>query len=999
MDKKKKASKIKRKKPYLLLIPAFIAIFFLQVLPFIEAIYMSFLNIRGDTLRKFFTTFTAPFVGMRNYLFVITGSNGSQLTSFQASISKTIIFVIIANVLTLVAALIIALALNRKFKFSGIARSLILLPFIMPGFVIETAWLTLLSKNDGIVNQIIVDYLHLVPSKIQWFSGDRAFWVVTLITVWHYFPLFALFILAGLQNIPRDYYEAADIDGAGHFRKFTHITLPLLRPVIAILIFLGTIINTYDSYKVLGSEFYNEAGWYFIMDYFRNTYFTPWLYGAGSAGTIMVMICVVIAILIWYLFFRKDFNAESEESLVTKAEKRKHLVFDNISEILNTLMSSIAKPFNSIERKLGLVAKTQKVTAFMLSRFNLIWLAFWPLLIIFGFMHLTSNIGHEGLWFDESYSAAIINHSFADIISIAAEDSHPPLYFMALKVFSMIFGRTESALRLFSVIGVLALALLGAGPIRRAFDKFTGVIYSLLVVIIPMSLSIGQDARMYTWAAFFVTGTVVYGYLAARDGKKADFIFLAIFSVASAYIHYYALLAATIANVLLFLYILKFTEKKRRYGYFASAAVAVACYIPWVVTLVSQISRVSKDFWIPEVNANTVWDALLFPFQAKFDSGFPFIVPSFAGAVIFILAGLWVSMKNKDKKGILSAFAVLVYVLTLAAAIVVSVVVRPIFVTRYIFPVVGLFLLSMSYGITRMKYKDFSIFAVAIILFFSLIPYTKINMNYYNGPIKELKYFMSENIKPDDIFIHYDEHTLGIFSYYYPEHKHLLCLEEGVHGFSGYGAFSPVGTAGSDVASFIEGHDNIWVIGRAGGGSKTGIYDSYNKGILCYKENDKILQVENSGFVYTARRVYPGNGDTNNPCSKGKIQITIKSRIGKSGSIIVKIFNKDVPLVDEKSFKVIEENVYMTKTVEAVNGKAELVLTDMPMGEYCAIAFQDENNNGKHDINEEKSYFEGFGVTGYMMGIPEFKYSRFVLDYFETAVLINMNYPEEKKVR
>ena len=93
-------------------------------------------------------------------------------------------------------------------------------------------------------------------------------------------------------------------------------------------------------------------------------------------------------------------------------------------------------------------------------------------------------------------------------------------------------------------------------------------------------------------------------------------------------------------------------------------------------------------------------------------------------------------MKNKDKKGILSAFAVLVYVLTLAAAIVVSVVVRPIFVTRYIFPVVGLFLLSMSYGITRMKYKGFSIFAVAIILFFSLIPYTKINMNYYNGPIK-----------------------------------------------------------------------------------------------------------------------------------------------------------------------------------------------------------------------------------------------------------------------
>ncbi len=956
---------------------------------------MSFLNIRGNTLRKFFTTFTAPFVGLKNYLFVITGSNGTQVSSFHASIQKTIFFVIIANVLTLAAALIIALALNRKFKFSGIARSLILLPFIMPGFVIETAWLTLLSKNDGLVNQVIVDYFHLVPEKIQWFAGDRAFWVVTLITVWHYFPLFALFILAGLQNIPKDYYEAADIDGAGHFRKFTNITLPLLRPVLAILIFLGTIINTYDSYKVLGTEFYNEAGWFFIMDYFRNTYFTPWLYGSGSAGTIMVMICVVVFILLWYLFFKKDFSSNLEDGIVTEGEKRKILLYDKIAQTLNRLISSIINPFKSLDKKLGIVTKTHRIVAFMISKVNFLWLVFWPVLILIGFFHLTSNIGHEGLWFDESYSAAIINQSFADIISIAAEDSHPPLYFLALKVFSMIFGRTESSLRLFSVIGVLALALLGAGPVRRAFDKFTGVIFSLLVVIIPMSLSIGQDARMYTWAAFFVTGTVLYGYLSARDGKKADFIMLSFFSIASAYIHYYALLAATIANAILFLYFLRSSNKKRRYGYFVSAGVAVVCYIPWIVTLISQISRVSKDFWIPPVNGYTVWHSLLFPFEAKFDSGYPFVIPSFIGSLIFIFAGLWFTLKNKDKKGMLSAFAVSVYILTLVSAVVVSELVRPIFVTRYIFPVVGLFLLSMSYGITRIKYKDFSLFAVAIILMFSFVPYSKINMNYYNGPIKELKYYMEENIKPDDVFIHYDEHTFGVLSYYYPEHEHFLCLEEGIHGYSGYKAFSPVGTAGADVSSFIKGHDNIWVIGRAGGGSKSGIYSSYNSGILCYKEDDKILQVENSGFVYTARRVYRGNGEENNPCSKGKIQITINSRLGKSGPIIVKLFNKDVPLVDEKSFDIIEENVYMTKTVEAVNGKAELILEDMPMGEYCAIAFHDENNNGKHDTDKDNNKFEGYGSTGYMFGIPEFKNGRFTLDYFETGILITLYYPEQ----
>lgn len=970
--------------------------FLLQVLPFMEAIYMSFLSVKGNTLRKFFKTFTAPFVGLQNYLFVITGSNGTLTDSFHTSISKTVAYVIIANILTLIVALIIALALNRKFKFSGLARSLLLLPFIMPGFVIETAWLTLLSRNDGLVNQVIVDLFHLVPDKIQWFSGNRAFWVVILITVWHYFPLFALFMLSGLQNIPKDYYEAAEIDGAGHFKKFTNITLPLLRPVLAILIFLGTIINTYDSYKVLGTEFYNEAGWYFIMDYFRYTYFTPWFYGNGSAGTIMVMICVIAVIALWYLFFRKDFNSATIDSVVSKSEKRKSMLLDKIGEFFDGISCCVLRFFESINTKLGITNKASAIKNFITSKVGYLWLVFWPMLLIFGYRHLTSNIGREGLWYDESYSAAIIKHSFTDIINITAGDSHPPLYFMMLKVFSMVFGNSESSLRLLSAIGVLALALLGAGPVKRVFDKFTGVIFALLVTIIPMSLSIGQDTRMYTWAAFFVTGSVLYGYLSAKEGKKTDFIMLALFSIASAYIHYYALLAVTIANVILFIYFLKTSNKKKLFVYLISSGAAVACYIPWVLALVSQISRVSKDFWIQSVDGNTIWHALLFPFEAKFDSGMPFVVPSFIGAFIFIVAGVWSTFRNKDKKGALAVYSISVYVLTLVTAVIVSNLVRPIFVTRYIFPVVGLFLLPVAYGITRMKYKDFSIFAVAILLMFSLVPYSNINKNYYNGPIKELKYYMDENIKPNDVFVHYDEHTFGIFSYYYPQYKHFLCLEKGVAGYSGYKAFEPSGVTGSDVSSFIKGHDNIWLIGRIGGGNKSGIYSCFNSGILSYKDNDKIIKVENSGFVYTARRVYQGNGEANNPCSKGSIKVSIGGINTKPGSIVVKLFNKDVPIVNEKTGDIIEDNVYITKTVEAANGKAELVLEDMPMGEYCAIAFHDENNNGKHDWNiDDKNNYEGYGITGYLNGMPSFDTGRFTLDYFETETFIQLYYPQD----
>jgi len=110
----------------------------------------------------------------------------------------------------------------------------------------------------------------------------------------------------------------------------------------------------------------------------------------------------------------------------------------------------------------------------------------WSVILIAGFWYLTRGISHETLWYDESYSAAIINHSIPDIIRITANDSHPPLYFIMLKIFSCVW----------------TLATLGAGPVRRVFGKFMGMMYSFCVIAVPISLSIGQETRMYTWAAF-----------------------------------------------------------------------------------------------------------------------------------------------------------------------------------------------------------------------------------------------------------------------------------------------------------------------------------------------------------------------------------------------------------------------------------------------------------------------------------------------------------------
>lgn len=434
--------------------------------------------------------------------------------------------------------------------------------------------------------------------------------------------------------------------------------------------------------------------------------------------------------------------------------------------------------------------------------------------LILGFIYLTNGSGHESLWFDESYSAAVSTHSIPEIWKITAGDSHPPLYFIMLRVVTLMFGRTEASLRLLSVLGILMLAVLGAGPVRRAFGNFTGWIFGVIVLIVPMSLSMGQEARMYTWAAFFVTGAAVYAYLCTEKGKTWDFIMLGVFSLGAAYTHYFALLAVTIANVILVLYLILRFEKKKFLKYVVMAIATMGGFLPWAMTLVGQISKVSKDFWIPDVTRGVIWQALIYPFKAKFANGFDFILPSFLIAVGFAFWGISQAYTNRKKEGMLSAYAILIYITTLAVAVKVSAEVRPIFVDRYIFPVVGLFLLAAAYGISNIKYKDISIFIVILLLIFSLDPIRQINMLRYSGPMFEVRNYLEDTITPDDIFVHSDEHTFGTFSYYFPNNKHYLYLSQGFKGYSSYSAFAPNGEAGSDLEGFVKGKKNIWLVDR-----------------------------------------------------------------------------------------------------------------------------------------------------------------------------------------
>ncbi|HOV28337.1 MAG TPA: glycosyltransferase family 39 protein [Pseudobacteroides sp.] len=438
----------------------------------------------------------------------------------------------------------------------------------------------------------------------------------------------------------------------------------------------------------------------------------------------------------------------------------------------------------------------------------------WVILFLAGLIFLTFGITHESLWYDESYSAAIINNSIPEIWSIAGSDSHPPLYFIFLKIFTMIFGKGEFGLRFFSVIGVLALAGLGTGPVRRIFGVKTGLIYSFLVIILPINVSMAQETRMYTWAAFFVAASGLFGYLAVGQNRKSDWIKFGICTVLAAYMHYYALLAVAIINIIIFLSIL---IKKRDVfePFIVTAIISVILYLPWVFYLTDQVSKVSKEFWIPPVTLTTIWSTLIYPYGSKF---MPSVTYASILAFIFMVIIVWGFIRagvKRYKEGKMAVFGVLVFVLTLACGVAASFIIRPVLVERYIVPVVGIMLVAAAYGISLFKKKSAIIVACLVIMGISIPLILTINTARFNGPMYEVKTYLQENMSEDDIFIHTDEHTFGTFCYYLPDHKHYYYMEDGFNGYSGYDAFKKNGTSGHDYSEFIKGSSNVWLVTRA----------------------------------------------------------------------------------------------------------------------------------------------------------------------------------------
>jgi len=277
---------------WLLLLPALAVVAFVAIYPLGKTVYQSFTN--QEFLAGIEPT---KWVGLQNY------RDLWHDTIFRQSVWETVKFTLITVSFEFVLGMIIALVVNSNFKGRGAMRAAMLVPWAIPTVVAAQMWKWMFDDVFGVINDAGVR-LHILHHSVAWISQpSTALAAVSAVDIWKTTPFVALLLLAGLQVIPRDLYEAADVDGASKWQQFWRITLPLLRPAILVTLIFRTLdaLRVFDVFYV----FYgNRPDTQTMAIYAQSTIVSDGHVGYGSAVSVAIFLIIGLFVVIYVTFMR-----------------------------------------------------------------------------------------------------------------------------------------------------------------------------------------------------------------------------------------------------------------------------------------------------------------------------------------------------------------------------------------------------------------------------------------------------------------------------------------------------------------------------------------------------------------------------------------------------------------------------------------------------------------------------------------------------------------------
>ena len=289
MNQTKKNGNWKRKmEPYAFLVPLVLILFLFLVIPLVKAAIMSF--------QYYYVTKPSPnghyFVGLENYGKVL------QDEYFFNSVKVTLIYIVVTVAGRYIIGFITALLLNTKFLGRGLARALIIIPWAVPEVVACLVWILMYDKDYGIIN-FLLNNAGILSHNIAYLQDvSVALPAAMVVNIWKGFPYVAIMLLAGMQSVSTDLYEAADIDGATKTQQLTKITLPLVFGYVIINIVIGfkNFLGAYDVIVGLTDGGPGTATRSVTMTIIRGFYSGDYAYQMANA-TVFFILSLVIALL------------------------------------------------------------------------------------------------------------------------------------------------------------------------------------------------------------------------------------------------------------------------------------------------------------------------------------------------------------------------------------------------------------------------------------------------------------------------------------------------------------------------------------------------------------------------------------------------------------------------------------------------------------------------------------------------------------------------------
>jgi ABC-type sugar transport system permease subunit len=282
---------------YGLVAPGVLVLAAITAYPLIYNAWNSFHNV------NYLSPPVGSFAGISNYKEMFTDN------LFVPSLVRTLAFTVVSVAIELVAGLALALALDKPFRGRALARAAVFIPWAVPTVVSAELWKTMFDPRQGFVNYTLTA-LHLPLGHTTWLDGQWTAWIAIFIAdAWKNVPFMAIILLAGLQVIPRDMYEAARIDGAGPWQSFRRLTLPLLKPALMVALVFRTLsaFLIFDIvYIMTGGGPGNATNVLAYLNY--SAFINNSDFGYGGAVSVMLVVIALAIAGIYVRVFRTDYE-------------------------------------------------------------------------------------------------------------------------------------------------------------------------------------------------------------------------------------------------------------------------------------------------------------------------------------------------------------------------------------------------------------------------------------------------------------------------------------------------------------------------------------------------------------------------------------------------------------------------------------------------------------------------------------------------------------------